>query len=104
MKKIQLVGAQRYHFGGELFLSGEVYLIADEKRADKLLDATDSQTGFPYFEEYKGDKEGVKPTAPVETTKVARRERPQRGVRPERPARRASQPVNEIEDADAVEV
>lgn len=115
MKRIHLVGCQRYNLGGELFLAREVYSL-DDAKADYLLNQTDDQTGYAYFELYTGSTVGISPAAPEsDVYKAPRTERPVRNERPvrtERPGRvprsaseaRPGQTSAPIEDADAVTV
>ena len=110
MKKVHLTGCKRYNHNGELFLEKEVYSL-DDKRADYLLEQTDPQTGFPYFDLYKGDEPGIAPGAPPsDHPKAQRREHPrqiQRAPRVDRPGRAPRQVAAKsdgIEDADAVTV
>lgn len=115
-KKIKLVGCKRFNHKGELFLQSDgVYVMSDE-RAAYLLNQTDDQTGFPYFEEYQGPEEGKNPSIPeADVTKAPRRERSEIRVRKpkiEREGRaprqaaiaKANAQSGPIEDGDAVAV
>jgi hypothetical protein len=87
MKKLDLLGAVRYHAEGKLFIADEGPFIVDDDVAAKLLDKFDDHTGYPYFEENKTDVKGKVPGSGdvVETPKVAPRARP-RKRRPQRGA------------------
>jgi hypothetical protein len=88
--KIQLVGARRYNVGGELFLSHKpdgrtaVVYSVEEDKGNYLLDQTDPQTGYPYFDTYTGEVEGEKPGMAQDEEKVVRQERPKENERQKR--------------------
>lgn len=112
--KIQLAngGALRFNHKGDLFLKSEGVYNLPDARAKYLLELTDDQTGFPWFEEYTGDAEGKTPQmAQLDNNKAPRRERDK--IQERRTARqpregRAPQQLKDaaagIEDGDAVPV
>lgn len=88
--KIQLVGARRYNKDGELFLSHHpdgrtpmIYIVAD-KKGEYLLDQTDPQSGYAYFEAYEGPEEGQMPGMAQDDERAPRRERPKENERQRR--------------------
>lgn len=87
-QNIVLTGCKRFNFEGKLYVDkgddGKTQVVyeVEDKTAEHLLAQFERETGYNYFEEYKGDAKAVKAKAEdEEKARPAPRRRPQQNER-----------------------